>query len=375
MKKAQFSSQSRYLILIALFIFVAILCLSIGYFGGMRPLRDGRDDGGLSRAERDAKQMLRECQSKKAEKESCYIDKFTELTKKNLLEYSLKVFSSMREADSSANGCHFIAHVIATTEVRKNPAKWEDVLGKIPSDDCTGGFIMGVMEGHKLSDKNFTFDADSLSFICSKMVEKTGGVSDDQTCAHTMGHLLLVEKEGDVSSAILVCDKVNKEYQYECAAGVFMENLYRRNLFDHGVGESFAWNKETLLVQEKLCSSYGDLSAKACWRELSHMYVVLEKEPQKILQSCSKAGAENFQDACYLHAVGVMTLLSSSSTSLEGFCVPYSDNAAKLSSCVDAVAGALLDSSSKLARKAAEFCRKYKGISSPNCQKADLMVY
>ncbi len=336
----------RYLFLILLLILGAALYISIG---SLRPQPKNPSE--------DARQIIKECQEKKAEKEPCYIEKFTDLTKKNPIEYSLKTLSLIREAGGVANGCHFIAHVMATAEVRKNPPQWEDVLSKISTSDCTGGFIMGAIEGHKLYDRAFVLDASSLSRICRKVIERTAGYGDDQTCAHTMGHLLLVDTKGSLATATRVCDSVQKEYQYECYAGVFMENLYRRNLFVHGVGKSFAWNKKTLAEQEELCSSYPYLPAKACWRQLSHMYVVLEKEPQKVFAACSRTGREDFRDACYFHAVGVMTLLSGDSAKLRPLCVPYSDSPDKFSSCTDVIVSALLDSSLMLFPKASEFCK------------------
>src|SRR5262245_26260996 len=86
-----------------------------------------------------------QCQTN-THKDMCYTDAFAQMTKTHTIAFTLSVLTELKQLDSVATGCHFIAHVIAAEEVKKDPEHWEDVLTKIPIAGCTGGFLMGIME-------------------------------------------------------------------------------------------------------------------------------------------------------------------------------------------------------------------------------------
>jgi hypothetical protein len=170
-----------------------------------------------------------------------------------------------------------------------------------------------------------------------------------------MGHLMLIEKAGNVSQALTVCDVTNLQARYECYSGVFMENIYRRNLEEHGVSHPFPWNEQTFLEQKQLCSEQSDLASKACWRELSHMMVALShNNVRQTVNDCNQAQDTAAKEACILHSMGILILVTeftpSNMTNLCKAYVQYEDT------CITMVVQTTLASSSSFYPKVKEFC-------------------
>ena len=220
----------------------------------------------------NALEILKICDDLKT-KNTCLSYAFLSLVQRESLVYALNVLAKIEENETSQEGCHFIAHIISVEEIRKNPKDWENVLKTIPIEECTGGFLMGVIEGRSLFDKNFVLNSKSVRETCSYVKDSTHQASSEMICIHTMGHLLLVENAGDINKTLSVCDSLDEIYQLECASGTFMESEYRRNLALHNVGKVVPWNIKTINRQKNLCDTYTGTVQNACFRELSHMYL------------------------------------------------------------------------------------------------------
>jgi hypothetical protein len=256
-----------------------------------------------------AREIIAMCNNNK-DADVCFADQFERLARQFRFSYTVQVLAEMQQTKQVANGCHFIAHVIAAEEVMQNGGKWEEVVAHIPADDCTGGFIMGAIEGYRHYDKTFFLNAKTAPEICRAVSGHSKIVGSDQTCAHTMGHLFLIEKSGNVSQSLDECGKMPSQYRYECYSGTFMENIFRRNLLLHGIGKELAWNEKTFGEQEQLCNSHTDIVAQACWRELSHMIIDLaNKDKEKITKRCSLAPEKARQKSCQKHATDTLLLL------------------------------------------------------------------
>jgi hypothetical protein len=265
--------------------------------------------------------------AKAEDKEVCFTEHFSEIAAKNELAYTLSVLEHLQATEARSNGCHFIGHVVGEEEVKKDPGRWEETIAKLPVTQCTGGFLMGALEAHKELDKTFVLNAQTIPVICNRVLNHTQQLGSDQTCIHTTGHLLLIEKLGAVPKAIDECSQLQSFFIYECSSGVFMENIYRRNLHDHGIGLPLEWNAMTMEQQQRLCLEYIAVQGQACWRELSHMFVdMAERDAEKVYMMCNNAPEQNFIDSCYLHAVHVMVLTEkNSSFAIEKACAKFED--------------------------------------------------
>jgi hypothetical protein len=277
--------------------------------------------------------------------------------------------SEIRRNSSFSQGCHLISHVIASEEVAKANRSWEEIIAKVPVEDCGGGFIMGAIEGQQLFNQEFRLDEHTIPLVCEKTKQQASNVNTDQMCTHIMGHLVLVELKGNVEKATNVCSKTNFQSKYECLAGVFMENLLRRNLVAHGVGERFAWNEETLQAEKERCSEYSGQQANACWRELSHMIVYISRaNPNAVFSQCSIAPNTTMQTECYIHAVGLMTQSTSfQRDDLSRLCMPYQGDKLLFSRCITMAINTIDTNSSHLKPFIRTTCDALNELDKQDC--------
>jgi hypothetical protein len=241
----------------------------------------------------------------------CLAEQFTFFSKTHAVSETLKVLHEIKSFDSMQPGCHFIAHIIAADAVQKNDGDWRKALSELPLNDCTGGFIMGVFEGYKKFNPAISLNAAKALEICKSNNNRVRGKNNAETCMHTIGHLFLVEKEGNIGSAVTECSHLPPEFTSSCYNGLFMENLYRRNLADHEVSRIMSWNEETFQQQRELCSEFNAAVAQSCWRELSHMIIgISHQDRRNIAVLCSSAPDPHFSAACKKHAEEISALLS-----------------------------------------------------------------
>lgn len=257
--------------------------------------------------------------------EDCYTKQFATITRNNSLEYTLEVLRILQTKDTKASGCHFIGHVVGEEEMKKHPEDWENTIAQLPIEACTGGFLMGALEARKEVDPTFILNAKTIPTICNRVLNTTKKPGSDQTCVHTSGHLLLIEKVGSVSKAIDECNNLQTVFIYECASGVFMENIYRRNLHDHGIGQPLVWNDETMREQMEFCKTFSGVQAQGCWRELSHMLVqITGRDPEKIYVLCLAAPEQTARESCYLHGVSVLLMTAKNEPlQIRELCKPF----------------------------------------------------
>lgn len=252
---------------------------------------------------------------------------------------TLIVFGIIRFHKQETTGCHFKAHLIGFAAVKKDPANWEELLSKYSFSECTGGYLMGILEGHKYFDTSFKLDEQTSVKICAKIAKKSSDQKSEMTCMHTMGHLFLAEEQGKIEKALNICSKLDSLYRYECFAGVFMENIYRRNLRAHQIAEELVWTEENIAKQKNLCNTYSGDMAKACWREISHMFVHQSKNnPSAVYKACYSAPNREFSEECYIHAVGIMTLSANfKEKNKKTLCDPYKKYKSLLMRCESVV--------------------------------------
>jgi len=305
-----------------------------------------------------ADEIIKECKESRRS-DFCYTDAFSEFGKNNDVAKSVTLLRYIQKKDPHTNNCHFIAHVIAFEEMQKHPDNWEELFTKVPVDTCTGGYLMGILEGYQYTTQT-ALNTKTVPEICNRISRKVNEslVPPEDTCVHIMGHLLL-SQEGIIDTALTICKTLNTLSQKECFAGVFMESEVQRNIALHTGKEPLPWTLDSTQTQGSICSTYKSDIAEMCWRELSHMFVFLEESyPPDLYENCQKAPSENSRHECYIHGVGIMTVSSRFDPNhLSLLCQPYRKNAVLLDSCISMAVGTMLGSSPSLAEIATNFCR------------------
>lgn len=288
--------------------------------------------------------------------EQCYAKEFATLSSKKDLPYVLKVLSSLQKLDPRSRGCHLIAHSISIAKTQKNPEEWREILSKMDIDMCSGGFVHGVLEAKSRYDEDFVINEKTIEDICLFVKEKFKG-EGDFNCSHIMGHILLGESKGDIEGSIETCDKLSKSLRYECYSGVFMENETRENLITHSGFERIPWDDVNIRLQEEICARFDGEAARACWREIVHMYALVARSyPPLVYEACKKA-PEEFFDNCYFHGLGIITSSDSfDDEDMEFLCEPFLSDNNKFKECLGWTIGSLMASSTEYVDRVVVLC-------------------
>jgi hypothetical protein len=206
--------------------------------------------------------------------QKCYSEKMVEFNQHQPFPRTIELMDTIQFFDTKTNNCHLMAHKIIASEIAKDPTNWMVSLQYVGNPyKCSGGFVHGAFEGKKRYDSSLQLDTETITSICSELSQKIQQ-SDLIQCGHAVGHVLLVEVNGDVKRGANICNSLPLELAKGCNDGIFMENITRLNLVDHNISkkpeitESFAKEIQTL------CNSFPfmGVSNNACWWEISQIY-------------------------------------------------------------------------------------------------------
>lgn len=288
----------------------------------------------------------------------CYGEQLGRLTGRIGFGEVVKVLDEIMRIDARANDCHLISHEIAAAEAKKDPDNWLSMFKVVNQDMCMGGYIHGAVEGKKLIDSSMKIDETTIPQICESITRASGNKNIDP-CAHVMGHILLVEHRVDMKKASEVCDKLpNSAMQSYCNNGMFMENITRTNLANHGFNEPFFISEPGAEMVQKKCSEFKGIAETSCWRELAHVYVDLANKNLKgVWALCSRAPSENNRNECYLHSFNsILPLASFEVSQLAGICDPIGSDSVRKNRCYSWAIRTFLLSSKNLTPKAVAVC-------------------
>ena len=268
---------------------------------------------------KEAKQASLECKDNKFSTQ-CYAEEFRKITKEYDLFFAKDVLSQVWSLDNRTLSCHFLAHKIGTYQVEKDPTSWRKLLDKIDPQFCSGGLFHGILETHARFDPDFNVKK-QVDIICKDIKSSY----EQGSCVHILGHILLIEVDGSVSEAVEICENIKLTTVDQCYSGVFMENMVREDLREHGiVKENFVWNKKSASEMEALCRKYNGTAAYGCWGEMGHMYAaVYDDNPSIVFRLCANAPSEEFSTNCYLHAVAKIAVTSSNQSYVNVLCKVY----------------------------------------------------
>ena len=295
--------------------------------------------------------------------ENCYEEQFTDLTQRKDLFFSQKVLYKLWEIDSRTYVCHVIAHRISLAQVRKDPASWRKILNSIDPQSCSGGFYHGILEGHASFDPNFELNGAQIDKLC----RDKGSVYSEGSCIHILGHILLVQFNGEISKAIGVCKHISLSSSGQCYSGIFMENMTKQNLSEHGIAKPFNWTKDSLKDMEKVCFQQEGDAANGCWGQMGHMYAaVYNDEPEIVFDACKKAPQKEFSTNCYLYAVAKISVTRDSQSNINSICRVY-EGSTFFDTCVGRVISSLLQTSPKFYERGKKFCQSLSSKSQIKC--------
>lgn len=343
----------------SVFIFIAILSLAI-FFQPLKKISTNVYSDFQSRL------IYKNCQEKQ-DKRLCYAENFRDLTEKTGYIFAYSTLGKLENLDIAVSACHLTAHAISETEVKKHPQNWIKVANIDPVE-CSGGFIHGALGMHVWQNPQFTFDAKSINDICSAVHTSRTPI---QNCYHTMGHLGLIEKQGNIAETVSICNALEQGMQQlQCYTGIFMENIVRDLLVSHGIAQHIEINEQSAKMYESICKSWENnfAVAQGCYLEIARVYVDLyQNDGQKVFNRCNTAPDPDFAHKCSFHAAGLMAINLGFDPQKNNDNCQKTLNPEDFRTCVLDSASATVYSSIKNAPLAGEFCSLQEGEIKKEC--------
>lgn len=275
-------------------VLLSILILGLSLLIFFITLKSGRDED-LGRV---AKQIDFQC--KKDASTRCVRSVFAAFAKGHEFELSKKLLGEVKRLNPKFEYCHALAHSISIAEVEKNPQNWTGVFKYVPSDECSYGYYHGVIEGKYRYDPEFLITSSLIEEVClQKQTDKAG------RCVHAFGHVILVQNQGDLTKTLDECEQLDSKVVDNCYQGVFMEDVQRENLSDHGITFREEWNKEYLNRKKDYCNSFKGDEEIECWRSLGPVInSIYENKINQGILICEEVSMLGARAACVREVVG-----------------------------------------------------------------------
>ncbi len=357
--KSQGTDRKIILVAVALLVLLnAFLIKSVFFSTSLTP----------SESEALAKSFAKSCESEVGWRD-CYGFKFKLLAREQHLESTLQVLDRLQYIDEKTRDCHIMAHRIMSEYVKRAPGDWEKYLNVIDPNNCTYGFIHGIIEARGVVDGSFVLDEKTVPSFCQMLVDRKKGQGIDQTCAHIMGHLLLAQQYGSIPEAVAICRKIPDQLQRECFGGLFMENYTRDNLVIHGIATYAPWDEKLISTQETMCNTYTGNAGLGCWEQMSNLYSdFYDSDPNLVYVRCQKASKKEFTDMCYIQSM-IMFMQASDPPKAyyQHLCDRYVNEPGNYEMCTHYAVGSVINASLKLVDRAFNYCDALGAKQKPLC--------
>jgi hypothetical protein len=183
--------------------------------------------------------------------------------------------------------------------------------------------------------------------------------------------VLLTQKEADVGESLKDCRLLNKKIAGNCYQGVFMENIQRENLSEHGVADREEWTPEYLEEQKKQCNNFGGQEQIECWRSLGPaILTALSYEIEPAVRFCQSSPEAVSGRVCVREVAGggMVDKLSGGRSGLSDLC-RFIVQEQDYKNCVEDLAGYVLLTSVSYKNKMREFCGLVRDEAKIVCQE------
>lgn len=312
-----------------------------------------------------AQKALDECSQPnlKMNKESCYSKKFINIALQNGQKQAFEVLGILQTLDQSAIGCHFISHGIGLGTYQRDPKNWQKNIREV-SSSCTYGAVHGIIEAYVSSLPDRKLDKKLIPEIC--------GEEPRADCNHIIGHLLLLETQGNIDKAVDLCQVFKEERQLHfCLTGVFMEYQTAENLIAHGYApESWHDWPARLPELEQTCLLYQGENGVSCWEEIVHAAAATYGgDAKKVFEFCSRAPIEKGAKMCRRHGTGIIAGPSDYNFgALKDMCLlPQPDDIDFERDCYDYLISGIIATNSNLAYSVIDACATLKSDFQHRC--------
>ena len=300
--------------------------------------------------EETSKSVFAECHN--APLKDCYQLHLAAAVKQSGLSFGISVLKILQAQEPAVRFCHTLAHKMGTTAVISAPNRWSALVNEINPQECSGGYFHGILEAHASLNEGNELTTAEISSLCGQENSYRAG-----SCAHILGHLLLVSSLADIDQALGLCQKNSVlPLQKECFSGVFMENMTKENLSDHQLVQRAPWGEESIKETERLCGKYDADVALACWGELGHMYAAVHNDNVPVVyRLCQRSQSQEFTQYCYLKAADKMAVTMTQQSEVNQICSPFKEKETS-ELCISHVVSSMINNSDAFISRAQTFC-------------------
>ncbi len=233
-----------------------------------------------------------ECTGTEAESFSCWQSRYKALTQNDSPEVAFADLKQAFEASGYVrSNCHQITHVIGRAAALKYP----DLTTTYQHGDqfCWSGYYHGSIE--TIAEKIGKDKIESqMTSVCASFQKSKPYGFDHYNCVHGMGHGLLAIEEGQLFTALTLCDTYTDSWEAQsCYGGVFMENVMNEI---NGAGR-----KPYLSASDPLypCTAVASRYKEQCYlMQTSHALLAVQYDYVKVFELCGTVDAP-YNETCY----------------------------------------------------------------------------
>lgn len=250
-----------------------------------------------------------------------------------------------------------------------NPSRWHEFAKEVDVSVCASGFLHGILEARLANDSDFQVNASFINEFC----DSGNDYLRSQMCSHFMGHLALLNIDGNLPAALPTCEGVKNQFQLDCYIGIFMEDHQKRALAEHGIASLPSYTRPYVDSLREQCNSYHDQLGVACWIEMGEIYAKLyDYDAPKVYRGCYKEPSNEAQRrGCYQKGLAVLVTypLPREPQQLLDICNPFVSVEEKYLECLGTAFGALLNYSPKFIDRGITMCQYGRKMYAENCFK------
>ena len=308
-----------------------------------------------------AGEIFSECKKSNSWHE-CYKVELSKTTKTYGLKTGTEILNLVQAQDPNSRNCHVISHFMSREAIKRNPNNLDQLLDELDVNACGSGFLHGVLEAYVGMHPALKIE-DFANEVCNRGTEYK-----KRMCAHFIGHVFLLNTEGDLQLAVGLCHKLQDAWLFDCLDGAFMEDHQKLALVEHEVAKQPVLNDEYIKQMENTCAKFKQRAElMACWTEMAEMYAhTYGYDAEIIYKNCLRAKDLQDQRACYGKGVVVMAIYMGfeSEQKIQSLCKHYKTSPQDEQWCVSSVLSALIYYSPKFVDRGITAC----GLVSPDLQ-------
>jgi hypothetical protein len=217
-------------------------------------------------------------------------------------------------------------------------------------------------------------NANSINNLCESLSNNPKisikGNTVVKVCPHAIGHMILVQEEGDLDSSINICKNVKDRFRIDCYLGIFMENTLRDNLSEHGIAQKINWDGKNLLILRSSCLKYLDQKiSSACLQGITPAVATIFQNNLPGLKNFCKSLPKSEQKMCLYRGIGEISLWNHGanvSADLRAYCNNFT-TPDDYHICTEAVGFYFVSSRPEQTKDLITFCKSANFNEKENC--------